>query len=307
MNLINILQKITKQKVLFPFYHAVAEKPLPHIKHLYRMKTITEFQNDLGFLLKHYEPVDIEILHNLLVNKIVPQKPVFHLTFDDGLKEIYEVVAPILVKKGIPATFFINSGFAGNKGLFYRYQASLALDELTLGGNLTNPMKKEILSITYNDRHKLFQYFSQKQVEDFLNRETPYLTVEQIKSLSAQGFTIGAHSVDHPHYYEIPLDEQLRQTRESLNFVTSIVDQKWRLFAFPFTDYKVFKQFFDTIKPDVDLSFGTAGLKNDEVPYHHQRIEGEKANIQSIESVLIKEHIKYVVKSFLKKNHIRRK
>jgi peptidoglycan/xylan/chitin deacetylase (PgdA/CDA1 family) len=271
MNLMNLLQKITKQKILLPFYHTVAEEPLPHIKHLYRMKTVKEFLQDLDFLLQHFEPIDAETLEYFHTNKTVPQKPVFHLSFDDGLKEIYEIVAPILLQKGVPATFFINSGFVDNKALFYRHHASLAIENL--------------------------------QVDDFLNKEQPYLSTEQIKALSAQGFTIGAHSVDHPYYYEIPLDEQLRQTRESLEFVSSIINQKLRLFAFPFTDFKISKRFFEEIEPDVDLSFGTAGLKNDEISFNYQRIGGEK---DKIESVLKKEYLKYFGRLFLGKNTIYR-
>jgi len=272
MNLINLLQIITRKKIIVPFYHTVAEQPLPHIKHLYRMKTVEEFQKDLNFLLKYFEPIDIETLYHLHIHKTVPKKPVFHLTFDDGMTEIYDIVAPILLKKGISATFFVNSAFVDNKALFYRHKDSLELEGVP--------------------------------IDDFLNKEKPYLTTEQIKDLSKWGFTIGAHSVDHPYYYKIPFDEQLRQTRESLDFVSSIVTQKLRLFAFPFTDYIVSKQFFKEIELDVDLCFGTAGLKNDEMPFNIQRIDGEKDKIKSLEVLLKKEYLKYLVKFFLKRDTI---
>ena len=291
--MINLLTTITKKNIILPFYHAVAEKTLPHIKHLYRMKTVKEFQEDLDFLLKHYQPIDLETLYHYHTNNITPQKPVFHLTFDDGLKEMYEIVTPILLKKGVPATFFINSAFVDNKALFYRYQASLAIEELLKRGKLTNQLKTEIQSCSYQEKNKLFQYFSQEQVKDFLNEEKPYLTTEQIQEISNQGFTIGAHSIDHPYYYQISLDEQLRQTRESLKFVHSIINQKLRLFAFPFTDYKVSKIFFEEMRPDVDLCFGTAGLKNDEIPFNLQRIAGEKHTYQTIDFILKKAYLKY--------------
>ncbi|MCL2246335.1 MAG: polysaccharide deacetylase family protein, partial [Lentimicrobiaceae bacterium] len=176
MNWIATFQAITKQKILLPFYHTVAELQLPHIQHLYRMKTVKEFLEDLDFLLKHFEPISAEMLYHFHVNKMVPQKPVFHLTFDDGLKEIYEIVAPILLQKGIPATFFVNSGFVDNKALFYRYHASLAVEELIQKGALTHGLKTEILACSYKDKESLFQYFSQQQVDAFLSNEKPYLT-----------------------------------------------------------------------------------------------------------------------------------
>ena len=171
---------------------------------------------------------------------------------------------------------------------------------------MTNALRAELLAYSYHHKEALFQYFSQQQVDDFLNKEQPYLTTEQMKALSAQGFTIGAHSVDHPYYYEIPLEEQLRQTRESLDFVASTVNQKRKLFAFPFTDFNVSKKFFEEIKPAVDLSFGTAGLKNDEIPFNYQRMEGEKSKMKSIESAIKEEYLKYMVKFFLRRNTIYR-
>ena len=306
MSLIHTLQKITKKKIVLPFYHTVTAQPLPHIKHLYRTKTVKEFQEDLDFLLKHFEPIDAETLHHLHINKIVPQKPAFHLTFDDGLKEMYEIAAPVLLKKGIPATFFVNSGFVDNKALFYRFHASLAIENLQKEGKLTNSIKSEILSCSYENKKDLFPYFSQQQVDDFLNEEKPFLTTEQIQTLSKQGFTIGAHSIDHPYFYKIPFVEQLHQTRESLDFVSSIVNQKLRLFAFPFTDFNVSKSFFEEVKPFVDLSFGTAKLKSDEISFNYQRVEGEREKFATIESVLQKEYLKYIIKFFLRKNRIAR-
>jgi peptidoglycan/xylan/chitin deacetylase (PgdA/CDA1 family) len=290
---INILQTITKKKILLPFYHTVAAQPLPHIKHLYRMKTVIEFMKDLDFLLQHFEPIDVETLHDLHINKIVPGKPVFHLTFDDGLKEIYEIVAPILLEKGVPATFFVNSGFVDNKALFYRYHASLAIENLHIEGKLTPQLKAEILSCSYENKDELFQYFSQQQVDDFLKKEQPYVSVKQIQTLHKQGFSIGAHSIDHPYYCKISFPEQLRQTCESLDFVTSIINQKLRLFAFPFTDYHVSKAFFEAIEPDVDLCFGTAGIKNDEIPFNIQRIAAETNDGKSLKSLLRKQYLKY--------------
>lgn len=292
MNLIQTLQKITKQKIILPFYHTVSEIPLLHINNLYRMKTVSEFLKDLNFLLKNFEPVGIDTLYHLIIYNIAPPKPVFHLTFDDGLKEMYEVIAPVLLQKGVPATFFINSGFVDNKALFYRHHASLAINNLQKEEKTSPKLKTDILSCSYHNKEKLFQYFSQQQVNDFLNKEKPYLTTEQIQALNKQGFTFGAHSIDHPYYCDISLAEQLRQTRESIDFVSFITNQKWRLFAFPFTDFNVSANFFEEVKPNIDLCFGTAGLKKSMIPFHLQRVAAERKNYASLASILKKEYVK---------------
>jgi len=295
MNFINLFVSLSKKKIIVPFYHTVAEQQLLHIKHLYRMKTVEEFQKDLDFLLRYFEPIDVETLYHLHIHKTVPEKPVFHLTFDDGMKEIYEIVAPILLKKGVPATFFVNSGFVDNKALFYRHRESLERDrrdkrDALQSLHVTNE-DDSLSRVTCNVARE-----NDRVIDEFLEKNKPYLTTEKIKELSNNGFTFGAHSIDHPYYFKVPLVEQLRQTRESLDFVSSIVTQKLRLFAFPFTDYNVTKQFFKEIEPDVDLCFGTAGLKNDEIPFNIQRIAGEKRKYESLKKILMKENLKYIVK-----------
>ena len=119
------LIKISKQQLLLPFYHLVSDNEPEYVKGLYKSKTIQQFKNDLELFLKYYEPITLEdvILFNKGELKLL--KPSFHLTFDDGLSNFYHVIAPILSKKNIPATVFVNTAFVDNKDLFYRYKEVL--------------------------------------------------------------------------------------------------------------------------------------------------------------------------------------
>ncbi len=304
---LRLLINISRQHLLLPFYHIVSDTPPPHIKHLYSVKTIREFRKDLDFLLKYYKPVDAQMLYNITLKGEKRDKKVFHLTFDDGLQEMYHIVAPILYKKGIPATFFINSEFVGNQNLFYRYQASLILENRLLTNQLADEFRKTILSISYHDKDLLNQWLDQEAVRLFLEEQQPYMTKDQILNLSNRGFTIGAHSVDHPVYYQEPVEQQLRQTKESLDFIRQLVPQKLRLFAFPFTDYGVSKEFFDLISPHVDLTFGTAGLKKDEVTFNLQRIAAEKRKTNvALERIVRMEYLEYILKVCLGKEGVYR-
>ena len=121
---IKSLLKITTP-VFQPFYHVVSNQKLPHILN-YNYRDTTQFEKELDFYLKHFKPVSLE---ELLVNKDSGEK-IFHLSFDDGLKECSEIIAPILLKKGVPATFFVNPGFIDNQRLFHKYKASLILGKL---------------------------------------------------------------------------------------------------------------------------------------------------------------------------------
>jgi len=280
-----------------PFYHAVSDEPLPHIRHLYKVKTVSEFEEDLDFMLRYYEPISVD---ELITDEkgavfyedgrplIHPSRPKMLLSFDDGLRSFYEVVAPILQKKGVPCICFINSGFVDNKALFYRYQESLNIE-----------------------------YKGGVDVCSFLKEEQPYLTTPQIESLIKEGFCFGGHSINHPLYTTLSLEAQLEQTLDSCRAVSQIAGSVLSssypcYFSFPFTDTGVSLQFFQQISSTVSLSFGTAGLKLDLTPRHIQRIPMELGRPMdeknpSVAEILKGEYAYYIAKKFLFKNTINRK
>ena len=53
------------------------------------------------------------------------------LTFDDGFSEIYHVIAPILMNKGIPATFFLTTACLDNQELAHHNKISLLIEALS--------------------------------------------------------------------------------------------------------------------------------------------------------------------------------
>ena len=90
---------------------------------------------------------------------------------DDGLRENYDIIAPILKEKGVPATFFINSATLDNTDMLYRHKASLLVNHvgqlkhqaaiskatalLTRHGICTSNLANSFLSIRYANKHIL--------------------------------------------------------------------------------------------------------------------------------------------------------
>src|ERR1035437_6536104 len=93
-------------KVIFPFYHSVSDEEILHLKHLYNVKTKKEFKKDIEFFLKYYQPIQVADLMKAIENER-PVKNCFLLSFDDGFRQVYDIVVPILKEKGIPAIFFL--------------------------------------------------------------------------------------------------------------------------------------------------------------------------------------------------------
>ncbi len=321
-----LLMNLSGQKLLLPYYHTVSDEQLPYIKHLYSVRSVNMFKKDLEYFAKYYTPVTIDDIYKHITQDKEFSQPVFHVTFDDGLKESVDVIAPILKSLGIPATFFLNTDFIDNRELFYRYKVSLLigmLDKLDekqvgeiqdlldihcIGGKL---IKDRLLAIKYDQRNTVDDIARIMKIDfgKYLKEKQVYLTSEDVKNLLEMGFTIGAHSKDHPEYKYLEFNEQLAQTRESIEFLKNNYQIKKSYFSFPFSDDKISYAFFDSIynhQKLVDLSFGISGLKEDVLPFHLHRIFMEES-LLSAESIIKGEYTYYLMKSIFKKNRIQRK
>lgn len=323
------LMALTRQRVFHPFYHTVSDRELPHIKHLYQIRNTATFEQDLDFLLSQFDAVSVDDYIAHLGGEKCFTKPAFVLSFDDGLSDFYDTIAPILLRKGVPAICFLNSDFIDNKALFYRYKVSLIIERLnnktaslakigavrSVFDSLNLPSERidqSLLMLNYAHVAELDKIAELLEVDfnAFLQDEQPYLTTSQIHELSQQGFSFGAHSVDHPRYAEIKLADQIRQTKESIAHVSSTFNTKHRLFSFPFSDDNVGSPFFEAIfnaeKPIADFTFGCSGLKNDSVARNIQRIPIEIVD-HTAQEVIYGEQLYYLVKSFFGKNRIHRR
>ncbi len=319
------LRKMAGQPLVHMFYHAVSDVNLPHIQHLYPVKNTKQFTRDLEILLKYYTPLSPEEFLSHIQNGEKIKKPSFLLSFDDGLREFKTVIAPILEQKGIPAICFLNGSFIDNKALFYRYKASLLVEHIQQNpSSIKSPniqqfcaqlnwnadqLNQHLLQVKYANQAILDELAEALnfRFEDFLQKQQPYLNTDEILALQTRGFTFGAHSMDHPEYRFVDFREQLRQTTESMAKVKKYFHPDYDLFSFPHTDEGVSDAFFKQLNAEqkVDATFGTAGLKNENIANHFQRIPLEDGDKDALQ-ILKTEYFYYLMKSLFGKNTIRR-
>lgn len=320
------LMKISGQKMILPFYHSVTNERLPHISNLYALRKIDAFKADLDFLLKHYTPITVDEVYQISTGEKVLEKPVFHLTFDDGLKEIKTVIAPILKEKGIPATVFLNTDFVDNKQLFYRYKVSLIIEQiritdseallkktsqlLKIPASKTEMVITRILQLSYSETETISALSKIWEIDfnEFLHKEQPYLNSRDIDELKDEGITFGSHSCNHPLFSNIDEKEKKHQVLDSLLFLKEKLDINKPYFSFPFTDDGVSKSFIEWLHQyaKIQLTFGTAGLKKDVLATHLQRIPMEGNNLKA-KQIIHTEYLYYMLKKLLNKNKVNRR
>ncbi len=175
----------------------------------------------------------------------------------------------------------------------------------------TSTLKEMLLKVGYAHRELLDEVASLMQfsIKEYLASHEVYLDMEEIRQLLSMGFTIGAHSHDHPEFRQVSPEEQLRQATESIRFLKENFNISPCLFSFPFSDEEVPKSLFDKLYPPeggIDLTFGISGLKGEEFPGHLHRIPME-TGADSASRIIKGEYLYYLLKAPFNKNLIIRK
>ena len=182
------------------------------------------------------------------------------LTFDDGLRNNAEVVAPILRRYHVPALFFVCSRHATpGKYLWFVYLKALEKyfrgDGFLFRGHFVDmtPARRQasmqwlttlLLGLTPHPE-AMYRAIDDElpPLEDFLSPSTLVkqcagMTAEHISELAADPlFTIGVHTVDHPLLTRCEPAEAWRQLHDNKVWIEQVTQQPCRTMAYPGGDY----------------------------------------------------------------------
>ncbi len=319
-----VIQRAAKNPLVLPLYHTVSDSPPAHVRHLYECKTLREFEEDLEFFLAHYAPLSPDDLLDSLPEGI--RKPSFLLSFDDGFREMHDVLAPLLLKKGVPAICFLNPPVLDNRSMVHPNKIRILIEKTESGlspgaekeiegrlgeaGAGGRSLRRRLKSVGYDRRGVLDEITEILEVDfaDYLKREKPYLSAGQVGALLSDGFSIGGHSLDHPHYGEIPLEDQLRQTRGSMRALGEMFPPGRPVFSFPFSDRGVSSEFFRQVLGggELEATFGTDGFYDDPEPRHLQRIWMEGRRIEEARDKFVEAHAARALRRLTARNAVER-
>jgi peptidoglycan/xylan/chitin deacetylase (PgdA/CDA1 family) len=320
---------LSGQYDVFPFYHSVSSHELPHIRHLYALRTPGEFEQDLDEFLRWYEPVSLadylkdagEYADRGAEGKTIQEKrkPRMVLSFDDGLAECHALVAPLLMKKGIPAVFFLNNDFIDDRDLFFRYKASILIDRVSTDARTMERMAeyleipeahivKAIMKVGYAQKPLLDTLAKEVEVDfrQYVKTQPVYMTSSQIMDLVKRGFELGAHGRDHADFSLLDGEAMATRVSQSIKDIQKRFGIHDAYFSFPFTSDGIPKEVLDNLLEQrlADVLFGTAGLKNTGHPRLIQRIPMEVSGLSGPDT-LKTEYFYYLVKGLFGRNNYR--
>lgn len=172
------------------------------------------------------------------------------ITFDDGYRDNHDVAAPLLARRGVPATFFVASGFLDgglmwNDGVTEAVRhtvrerldlpewgvADAPLDGWAARSRAAATLLQRLRYLPFADRDRAVL-----AVERACGTERPrdlMMTRDQVRSLAAQGFAIGAHTVNHPILTCLDDADAEREIVDGRRQLEACIDAPVTLFAYP--------------------------------------------------------------------------
>lgn len=185
------------------------------------------------------------------------------LTFDDGYRDNYEAVFPILTKRGFPAVFSIATGYVGSGMPLWDWEIIIRMNTREDINEIKTP--KNIFKRRANESQSSFTFriFEEMKSADmetiqgviaFLRKATaakagPYdfrddgfMDWAQIRQMSQAGMEMGAHGTTHRSLSRMSLDEAVDEIKKGKLEVESNTGKPCLHFAFPFGSQKDYNQ-----------------------------------------------------------------
>ncbi len=103
---LSFYRMVIKRDVVIFLYHVVGPPDIAHVRHLYPYKSAEAFEADLSYLTRRFRMVSYD---EIAAPRGRSGRPAAHVTFDDGYAECHTLAGPILLKWGIPCTFFVTT------------------------------------------------------------------------------------------------------------------------------------------------------------------------------------------------------
>ena len=209
------------------------------------------FERQMAWLAKAYRVFTVETLVERLRRGTLPRNAIA-LTFDDGYRDNLTHAAPILARHGLKATIFLATGYIGSAEVPWVDRVALAFkttratrfvapwgEELAL----TTPVERlAALERTLDDFKRRPDEDMRRIVDDVLTTldvtdqrgfKTLMLTWGDVHALTGLGFSLGAHTVNHPILSRVSAQRAWTEILGSRTMIQSVRGTPPTAFAYP--------------------------------------------------------------------------
>ena len=209
------------------------------------------FERRLAYIARTYRVLTVEELIERMQRGALPRNALA-ITFDDGYRDNLTYAAPILARYGLPATIFLATGLIGTAAALWYDRLALAFKvtkalsfespwgetlSLTSSGDRVRALARTLLYLkqmpddnlcrTLDRLLKLFGVTDHEYFKDLM------LSWEDVHTLTKVGFSIGAHTVNHPILSRISAQRAWREILDSRTMIEAAGFHHPRAFAYP--------------------------------------------------------------------------
>lgn len=218
------------------------------------------FDRHLAWLKLHSEvisPADIDMARKDVRNRHVL------ITFDDGYQDNYDLAFSTLQRHGLPATFFIATGFIDDPRLPWwdeiagqiRCTEHEAIDlpewlpePLPLIVGEREPVIRTLLrkfkSLPGEEADRFLSDLREatQACPTSLHHEDLWMTWDMLREMDAAGMTIGGHTVNHIVLSRAPAEEQWEEISTCATRIETEIGKRMDYFAYPVGDRNSFNK-----------------------------------------------------------------
>jgi peptidoglycan/xylan/chitin deacetylase (PgdA/CDA1 family) len=238
-------------------FHHIADAPCSFTEKLRITTSRSDFERTIRFLSRNYTPVTLDDVIGGLHNRKFSRPPVL-VTFDDAYSSVALVAAPICQRYNVPAVYFVNARFIGNRELgldnLLSHVASnnglmpitQAAEEVSRQGALRfqdlQQVSTQFLPLLSPQKRGMFSECVAAAAGVFpaeLARQASlYMTEAQLRSLSAANIEVANHTFSHVHGRTLSGADMLTEIGDNKNMLEAITGTSVRAFSVPYGSHK---------------------------------------------------------------------
>jgi peptidoglycan/xylan/chitin deacetylase (PgdA/CDA1 family) len=206
------------------------------------------FDWQMELISKYFRPMSLSAALDASKQGVL-EPGVVCVTFDDGYADNERNALPILKKWGVPATFFVSTGFMDGTSMWndivietIRRLNSDVVDLTPYGLGIESvktleqkrtvlgKLLKKIKYLPPEERTRQVEAISHLSGDRTLNL---MMSDEKVKALFDAGMEIGAHTVTHPILMNLSDEEAMQEIVGSVDRLQEITGKRPTLFAYP--------------------------------------------------------------------------
>ncbi|WP_082439361.1 MULTISPECIES: polysaccharide deacetylase family protein [unclassified Massilia] len=256
-------------------YHRILAQPDPLLDD---EPTVETFRWQMRLVARYFNVLSLpDAIARLSAGRLPPRAVC--ITFDDGYRSVHDLAMPVLNEFGLPATVFVSTAYL-DSGTMWNETIADAVRRLPDGAVDLSGAGLGMRELrTSDDRRNLLneltahaKYMPPAERQALTERlmamvggggaDSLMLTPEMIRTMAAQRFEIGAHTVSHPILTSLSDEAARHEIEQCKRDLEAITGAPVRYFAYP--NGKVGKD-FDERHKEMVRSAGFAAAFSTEV------------------------------------------